>query len=250
MSAVAAFWPQVGAALGELATDATQFFHNALAFDHTSFPVDPTLFYAFVGAAILIEITPGPNMGYLVTLTITRGRAAGFATVVGVTLGLAVYMVAAAFGITEIFLRYPTLYQALRVAGVLFMLWLAFDAWRDAEGAEDGEKDERSYVALALRGFLANVLNPKSAVFYIALLPSFIQTEHAGPQIQALLLGATHIAISIAAHLSLVLLAGKLGAALTTKAGERRLVVIKRVLAVLLALVALWLAYETRAKAG
>jgi threonine/homoserine/homoserine lactone efflux protein len=179
MSAAAAFWPLLGAALGELAVDATRFFHNAVAFDHTCFPVDPTLFYAFIGAAILIEVTPGPNIGYLVTLAITRGRAAAFARVVSVTLGLAVYMVAAAFGITKIFLRYPRLYQALRVAGALFLLWLAFDAWRVAAGAEDGEKDERSHFALALRGFLANVLNPKSAMFYIALLPPLIQ--RAGP---------------------------------------------------------------------
>ncbi|MGQ0445890.1 MAG: LysE family translocator [Beijerinckiaceae bacterium] len=213
--------------------------------EHTALPIDPVQFYTFLIAAVLIEITPGPNMAYLVTLAVTRGRAAGLATVAGITLGLAVYMVAAAFGLTGIFLLYRPAYDALRLAGVAYLLWLAVDAWRGADGGEAGEVAELSFRRLAMRGFLINILNPKAAVFYIALLPSFIQAEHAGPRAQALLLGSVHIAISIAVHLSLVLLAVRLGPFAAMGAGGS--VPIRRIFAVLLAGVAVWLTYETRA---
>jgi threonine/homoserine/homoserine lactone efflux protein len=174
----------------------------------------------------------------------TRGRAAGLATVAGITLGLAVYMVAAAFGLTGIFLLYRPAYDALRLAGVAYLLWLALDAWRDAGGSEAGDGAESSYRQLVVRGFLINILNPKAAVFYIALLPSFIQAEHAGPRTQALLLGSVHIAISIAVHLSLVLLAARLGGFVASSTGG--FVLVRRIFAVLLAGVAVWLTYETR----
>ncbi len=96
-----------------------------------------------------------------------------------------------------------------------------------------------------MRGFLINILNPKAAVFYIALLPSFIQAEHAGPRTQALLLGSVHIVISIAVHLLLVLLAVRLGGFVAMGTGGS--VLMRRIFAVLLAGVAASLTYETRA---
>jgi threonine/homoserine/homoserine lactone efflux protein len=239
------FLPLASDILRDWAAHTADAVRSGTMIEHTTFPIDPVLFYTFLIAAVLIEITPGPNMAYLVTLAVTRGRAAGLATVAGITLGLAVYMVAAVFGLTGVFLLYRPAYDALRLAGVAYLLWLAVDAWRGADGGEADDDAELSCRQLAMRGFLINILNPKAAVFYIALLPSFIQAEHAGPRTQALLLGSVHIAISIAVHLSLVLLAVRLGGFVASGTGG--FVLMRRIFAVLLAGVAVWLTYETRA---
>lgn len=194
---------------------------------------------------LLIELTPGPNMGYLAIVGGQWGRRAGFLTILGVTAGLAAYMLAAVFGLAEIILRVDWLYQLLRWAGVAFLLWLAFDTWQG--GAADPAAmaiDQPSPGALLTRGFLANVLNPKAAVFYIALLPGF--TDPARPFAgQALTLGLIHIAVSLVIHGAIVLAAARvipLLATTTDGAGRH----IRTTFALALAAIALWLAWETR----
>ncbi len=108
------FWPSASDILRDWAARVADAVRCGTMIEHTAFPIDPVLFYTFLIAAVLIEITPGPNMAYLVTLAMTRGRTAGLATVAGITIGLAVYMVTAAFGLTGIFLLYRPAYDALR----------------------------------------------------------------------------------------------------------------------------------------
>jgi threonine/homoserine/homoserine lactone efflux protein len=95
---------------------------------HSVWPVDPGVIIPFLVAVALIELTPGPNMGWLALVSLARGRLAGFAAVAGVTLGLAGWMLAAAFGLTQLLLIWPPLYQIIRWAGVVFLLWLAWEA--------------------------------------------------------------------------------------------------------------------------
>ena len=194
---------------------------------------------------LLVELTPGPNMGYLAVVGGQWGRRAGFLTILGVTAGLAVYMLAAVFGLAEIILRIDWLYHLLRWAGVAFLLWLAFDTWRG--GAADPaamDLPQPSPGALLTRGFLANILNPKAAVFYIGLLPGF--TDPARPFAgQALTLGLIHIVIALAIHAVIVLAAARAIPLLarTTGTGGRT---IRIVFALALAAIALWLGWETR----
>src|SRR5689334_24691234 len=88
---------------------------------------------AFALTCLIVEITPGPNMAYLAALSLSRGAAMGLAAVAGVALGLSVYGVAAAFGVAAIIENSPILYEALRWAGVLYLLWLAWEAWSTAD---------------------------------------------------------------------------------------------------------------------
>jgi threonine/homoserine/homoserine lactone efflux protein len=211
---------------------------------HADWPVDPGVIFPFLLAVALIELTPGPNMGWLALVSVARGRLAGFAAVAGVTAGLAAWMLAAAFGLTELLLAWPAVYQAIRWAGVVFLLWLAWEAWRGTgdPAAGDGD-DHRTLRGLFLRGLTGNLLNPKAAVFYVALLPTFMRPDHGSPLIQALTLGGLHLVVAVGVH-SLIVLggAGASGAVLTRVQGPA----LRAVMAGGIALVALWMAWETR----
>lgn len=207
-------------------------------------PVDPAILAPFLLAAILSEITPGPNMGWLALVALSRGRAAGLAAVAGVTLGLAAWMTAAALGVSEVVMRWPVLYQSIRWAGIGFLLWLAWEAWRGDEGpsaVRDGVADGRR--RLFLRGLAGNLLNPKAAVFYIALLPTFVTPGRGSPLAQALTLGGLHIAVSVIVHGTIVLTAARAtGAVLTRTQGPKS----RALMAVGLVVIAGWMAWETR----
>ncbi len=212
---------------------------------HTVWPVDPGVIIPFLVAVALIELTPGPNMGWLALVSLARGRLAGFAAVAGVTLGLAVWMLAAAFGLTQLLLIWPPLYQIIRWAGVVFLLWLAWEAWRGDGDPAAGDGDDHSTMrGLFLRGLTGNLLNPKAAVFYVALLPTFMRPDHGSPLVQALSLGGLHLVVAVGVHSLIVLgAAGAGGAVLARVQGPG----LRAVMAGGIALVALWMAWETRA---
>ena len=98
--------------------------------------------------------------------------------------------------------------QAVRWAGVVFLLWLAWEAWAGAgKAAEEVGCDPEKLRGLFLRGLTGNLLNPKAAVFYVALLPTFMRPGHGAPLTQALTLGSLHLAVAVLVH-SLIVLGG------------------------------------------
>lgn len=206
-------------------------------------PVDPAILASFLVAVALIEATPGPNMGYLAALSAASGRAAGMRAVLGVTLGLSIYMLAAVLGVAELIAQAPLAYQGLRWAGVLFLLYLAWQAWRGTDEVLPGQVSKERDHAPFWRGLIANLLNPKALVFYVALLPGFVAPERAPYWVQALILGGGHILISVIVHSGIVLVAAHAG---TLLAQQGRMRAVRRVLAVGIALIALWLAWDTR----
>lgn len=210
---------------------------------HSAWPVDPAVIGPFLIAVALIELTPGPNMGWLALVALARGRLAGFAAVAGVTLGLAVWMLAAAYGLTEVFALWPPLYQGLRWAGVLFLLWLAWEAWREPNTGPSQRPDVRSLRGLFLRGLMGNLLNPKAAVFYVGLLPTFMRPDHGAPLTQALTLGGLHLAVAVAVH-SLIVIGGAGASGVVAPRIRGR--AMRAVMAAGLFAVAAWLAWETR----
>jgi threonine/homoserine/homoserine lactone efflux protein len=159
--------------------------------------VDPALLPAFVLAMALVELTPGPNLAYLALLSASRGRRAGLLAVAGITLGLSVYLAVALFGLTWTPLHTSTGLEILRWAGAAYLLWLAGEAlWPAAE------KPARADIAHSpfVRGLVSNLLNPKAAIFYLALLPTFTRPGLAPVVVQGAILGGIHIAISVAIH--------------------------------------------------
>ncbi len=161
----------------------------------------------FAGAALLMVLTPGPNMIYLISRSICQGRAAGVISLLGVIGGFFVHMLAAAIGLTAIFLAIPLAYEILKWLGALYLLWLAWEAVKPGARSpfEPRALPADSPRKLMLMGFLTNVLNPKVAVFYLSILPQFINTERGSVFAQSLVLGVTQISVSFAVNLLIAL---------------------------------------------
>ena len=198
---------------------------------------------AFAATCLVIELTPGPNMAYLALLSANKGRSAGFAATLGVALGLLIVGLAAALGLTAVIANSRWLYEALRWGGVLYLLWLAWEGWRGeqetspgrAGGAEENSK-------FFIRGLVTNLLNPKAGIFYIAVLPTFL--DEARPLAgQAVTLSVIYVAIATLVHSAIVLLAD---AARPWLEDERRTKIIRRALSLLLVGIAVWLFASTR----
>lgn len=162
------------------------------------FGVDPAVLPAFALAMALIELTPGPNLAWLALLGVSRGRRAGILAVAGITVGLSVWLLVALFGLTRTPLYSHTGLEILRWVGAGYLVWLAWDAVRPAPAPD--RRPDAGDTQPFLRGLAANLLNPKAAIFYLAMLPGFIRPS-AGPVcLQILILGALHIAISVIIH--------------------------------------------------
>lgn len=189
---------------------------------------------------LLMELTPGPNMVWLTIMSASEGRRAGFAATAGIGLGLLTIALASAFGLAALVERSPVLFEILRWGGCAFLLYLAWEGWSEA-GESSAARIEKSPAQHALRGFTINVLNPKAAVFYVSVLPQFINREGA-IAVQAAILAMLSALIATLVHLTLVYAASHLHGLLDHPARFR---LARRVLSVLLAGVALWLLAAT-----
>ncbi len=165
---------------------------------------------AFAFVALGLVLTPGPNMLYLVSRSISQGRKAGLISLVGVGLGFIVYMLFAAFGITALLMTVPLAYDALRVGGALYLLYLAWQALKPGGRSPFQIRDlpVDSPKQLVIMGFLTNLLNPKAAVLYLSLLPQFIDAERGNVLSQSLVLGFTQITISLSINATIAIMAG------------------------------------------
>ena len=234
---------------------------------------ETTSLLAFSLIALGMVLTPGPNMLYLISRSIGQGRAAGLISLGGVALGFVVYMLCAAFGITAIVMAVPYAYDALRFAGALYLLYLAWQAVKpggrslfqvnaprpaaDASGPPRGMRKlgaarrflmkdlpQDSPRKLFMMGFLTNLLNPKIAIMYLSLLPQFISPEHGSVLAQSLILGFAQIVISLSVNASIVVAAGTIAAFLARRPAW--LVVQRWLMATALAGIALRMATEAR----
>lgn len=168
----------------------------------------------FAGAALLMVLTPGPNMIYLISRSICQGKQAGVISLLGVIAGFLVHMFAAALGITALFMTVPLAYEILKWAGAAYLLYLAWQAVRPGSKSPFEARDlpvdtPRKLFAM---GFVTNLLNPKIAVFYLSILPQFISPENGEMFSQSIELGLTQIVISFSVNLTITLSAAKLAA--------------------------------------
>lgn len=168
----------------------------------------------FAGAAFLVALTPGPNMVYLLSRSICQSRKAGLLSLIGVLAGFLVHMLAAAVGLTALFMAVPMAYEALKWAGAAYLLWLAWQALKPGARSpfEARVLPPDSPARLVAMGFLTNLLNPKIAVFYLSVFPQFITLEHGSVLAQSVLLGSVQIACSAAVNLTVIVTAARLAA--------------------------------------
>lgn len=172
---------------------------------------------AFALIALGMVLTPGPNMVYLVSRTLMQGRAAGLVSLLGVAAGFLVYLLCTALGLTALLVAVPFAYDALRLAGAAYLLFLAWQAVRPGGASPFAPRrlTPDGPGRLFAMGLLTNLLNPKIAVMYLSLLPHFIAPERGGVLAQSLALGLVQIAVSLAVNMGIVLAAGSVAAFLT-----------------------------------
>ena len=197
-------------------------------------------FLEFALTALLIELTPGPNMAYLASLSLTEGRRVGLAAVLGVALGLTLNGMLAVFGLAALVDGSPVAQGVLRYAGAGFLLYLAWDAWR---GAGESEFAGLGRGTAFRRALVTNLLNPKAAAFYIAVMPLFLPQGLASGLGLSLAHVAIYVTIATCVHAALVLFADRFRPYLMAGRNQQ---VVRRLFALALAGIALWFFWETR----
>jgi threonine/homoserine/homoserine lactone efflux protein len=205
---------------------------------------------SLIGFALVslgMVLTPGPNMIYLISRSITQGPAAGIVSLGGVALGFVFYMLCAAFGITALLLAVPYAYNTLRFAGAAYLLWLAWQALKP--GGRSPFQVRKLQVdgprKLFAMGLLTNLLNPKIAMLYLALLPQFIDPAAGSVLTQSIALGSIQIVISVGVNAMIALAAGSIALFLGTR--TTWLLVQRWLMGTALAVLAAKMALEKRA---
>ena len=178
----------------------------------------------FAIASLLLALTPGPNMIYCVSRTLVQGRRAGFVSLAGVLLAFLVHLVAAALGLTALLLAVPLAFDAIRLIGSAYLLWLA---WQAVKPGGTAPFEPRALPAdrpgkLFRMGFLTNLLNPKVAMFYLSFFPQFIHPERGSVLLQSAMLGAVQITGSALVNATLVFGAAGITAVLSQSTGWLR----------------------------
>ena len=194
---------------------------------------------AFLLAMTVVELTPGPNMGWLTALAAQQGRKVGLMAVAGITLGLSAQLLLAVTGLSTVLSGNPVIYEVIRWGGIAFMLYLAWEAFTDRGDSSPGRADQ---LAGFRRGFIANLLNPKALVFYIAIVSQFAADKGETRALTVLVLGALHIVISLLIHTGLVILGSTIGGRVSQ---WRQSLVVRGIFASALAGIAVWIAVST-----
>lgn len=181
-------------------------------------------------------------MAYLAVLSASEGRKPGFAATAGIALGLLGIGMTAALGVAALISNSEPAYQALRWGGIVYLLWLSWDSWKkENDSPAESLATRETNMKFFYRGLIVNILNPKAAVFYVAILPGFI-APHNSTITQAILLTITYVLIATTIHSLIVTLAGTAHDFLED---PRRRLLTRRVFAVILAIIALWFALTT-----
>ncbi|MEU0598625.1 LysE family translocator [Streptomyces sp. NPDC006393] len=169
--------------------------------------------------ALGMVLTPGPNMIYLVSRSITQGRHAGMISLGGVALGFMVYLVATNVGLSVVFLAVPELYVAVKLAGAAYLALLAWNALKPGGVSVFAPQDvpHDSPRRLFAMGLMTNLLNPKIAVMYLSLIPQFIDLDRGHVLLQGLVLGSIQIVVSVAVNMTIVLAAGTIAVFLSRR---------------------------------
>ena len=174
--------------------------------------IPPNELTIFALAALLMVLSPGPNMIYLISRSICQGRKAGVISLLGVMAGFVVHMMAAALGITALFLAIPLAFEVVKWLGAVYLLYLA---WQMVKPGATSPFEARALPTepthkLFAMGFLTNALNPKIAAFYLSIFPQFVSPEYGSVFFQSIVLGSVQIGISFGVNLVIALSAAEI----------------------------------------
>jgi threonine/homoserine/homoserine lactone efflux protein len=178
----------------------------------------------FALAVLLLALTPGPVWIYLISRTLTQGRRAGYFSLIGVMVGVAVHLLAAALGLSALLLALPAAFNVIKLAGAAYLLWLAWSTLRGGGFSFTPQPlDPVPDAVLFRQSLTASVVNPKVAVFYLSLFPQFVDPASGSVLLQSLALGVVHISVGTLVDGTLVTIAGALSGWIARRPGWLRL---------------------------
>ena len=179
---------------------------------------DSSTFALFVAAALVLLVVPGPSVLYIVARSIEGGRTAGFVSVLGVQTGAILHIAFATLGLSAILASSAVAFSVVKWLGAAYLVWLGL---RQIFGRDEGDEEVAVGPARLSRvfsqGVLVNTLNPKTALFFLAFLPQFVEPAHGAAWTQILLLGATFVILALCSDGLYALLSGTAGGWLRRK---------------------------------
>jgi threonine/homoserine/homoserine lactone efflux protein len=186
--------------------------------------IDLSTLALFALASLALTATPGPDMLLIASRSASQGKASGFATLAGIQIGTYCHALAAAFGLSQLFLVVPLAYDVVRYAGAAYLLYLAWKTFHST-GTMPAPADglRRHPIGVVFRqGLLTNLLNPKMALFVLALFPQFVRPEQGSVAVQIMLLATVLNLIGLAVNGAVILAASRLGRAFAGGSRFRR----------------------------
>jgi threonine/homoserine/homoserine lactone efflux protein len=158
---------------------------------------DPGALAVFALAALVLLVIPGPAVVYIVAQSVSRGRLAGIVSMLGIQVGGLVHVAAAAAGLSALLVRSAAAFDAVKYAGAAYLVYLGARRLVGKDGGEEGGvRPERSLRRLFGQGIVVNVLNPKTALFFFAFLPQFVDVERGSVALQIATLGLLFVALA------------------------------------------------------
>jgi threonine/homoserine/homoserine lactone efflux protein len=173
---------------------------------------DPSRLALFVGAALLLLVVPGPSVLYIVTQSVSHGRRAGIVSVAGITTGTLVHIVAATVGLSALLASSAVAFDVVKYLGAAYLIAAGIRrlaGWERATGPQP--RDTRDLGRLYRQGIVVNTLNPKTALFFLAFLPQFVEPGRGTPWLQILALGLLFATLGFFSDGAWALVAGTLG---------------------------------------
>jgi threonine/homoserine/homoserine lactone efflux protein len=167
---------------------------------------------AFIGATAALAISPGPDNIYVLVQSVTNGKSYGLATVSGLITGCIVHTSLLAFGVSAIIKNNENIFLAIKIAGALYLLFLAYKVFRSDPHIEFGSTSapKKSLKGLFVQGFFMNVLNPKVTIFFLAFFPGFLFSDTLNTIWQFYILGGIFMLVSFIIFSGIALLASQI----------------------------------------
>jgi threonine/homoserine/homoserine lactone efflux protein len=178
--------------------------------------IEPAVLPAFLLVVLLICIAPGPDMAFIIAMSIDWGWRAGVRAAIGMAAGQALWTVATALGLSALLRAEPAALDAIRIVGALYLLWLGITTLRSARASSNssGEKAASTGRNFVVRGLLTNLGNPKVVMFFAAFLPQFVRPAAGPASFQLLTLGGIFVVAGLGVDSLVALGAGRLRLAL------------------------------------
>ena len=175
-----------------------------------TFVPDTTTLLAFSAAALILTITPGPDMTLFMSKTLTQGRRAGLIAVFGVTVGLVIHTILAAVGVSALLAASQLAFTLLKIVGAAYLIWLAYRTLRHGSSLaiESAGAKTQPFLQIWLQGLGVNILNPKIVLFFVTFLPQFISASDPNAVGKLLFLGAYFVLLGMPICTLMVLGAG------------------------------------------